>query len=375
MNPDIIFTRNWFGFDKRVWLLMAAIVLSSIVLVAYRQGKNEEAIPCVPPAAYADNIRNTDEREYKTNEYILFSVAAPPDAEAVWDFGDSSKKQKGLTTRHTFRRSGPFTVTVTINGDCEATLKLRVRNADEIIIKDKDGNIIEDITSNDQVEAGLECKFSTSHEADAYKWIVVNKNIEPRYTKECAFRFMLAGTYTVKLILDNDPKRTYTKEIVVIKPVDISEPGGDIDLGTLIPDDNDNQENNDDPPPPPAVTGNDKEETVVPPVITKREPTEIIPVHFQIMLQDVVCGNKAYEDFAEYFCDNQPPKVIVTETRQRLSFQAFCEQIQPKKNGPQKITIKDVVPKSNNGCIETVEVSYKIERGIWLINEKNPCNN
>jgi len=343
---------------------MIAALFLSVTLAAYKLVNDTGVLPCIEPKILVNGSTEISDKTYNTNETIWFRTPIAPGIKAIWNFGDSSKIEEGFSAKHFFTKPAIYNVTVTVNKNCTARAKIHIKNPAEIF-KDSSGNITEHIIGADEGMAG-EYKFNTPHNADSYKWIVEgNSNFVPRTTKESSFKFRNAGTYIIKLILDNDPQKTYRKEITVTDPSLSINDDNKIKPKKLI----------DDYPvyiPPKKDTAKDAgktENTVVAPPVTpppppeKKKPMATSEQAFLGYLQAYVCGRMDYTKLYKYFCsDGKPPNVL--RDRKFISFEAFCNEI-----GGQKIEIKSVSFQKNGDCIYQINVEY--DKKSWY--KKDPC--
>src|SRR4051794_14425401 len=98
--------------DENVILTMIMASVIAFVALAFRYTNYE---PCTPAA-----ITINPTIPY-VNNLVMFTAneKGSGNKKLVWDFGDGSRKEEnGIIVMHTYKKTGPFTVTLTINYNC-----------------------------------------------------------------------------------------------------------------------------------------------------------------------------------------------------------------------------------------------------------------
>ena len=154
---------------------------------------------------------NTDSNIYYTGKTLYFD-ASISSKNMVWNFDDSTEGGKGLSVHHIFSKEGKYTITASINSDCDASRDITVlRNPDDL-----NGNEI--IRGPDNILAGKETEFTCFKIADSYDWLIVNHPEIKRLVKgpTAKMSFPNGGAYTIQVTLNGDRIKSYYKDIVVI---------------------------------------------------------------------------------------------------------------------------------------------------------------
>ncbi|MEX6688145.1 PKD domain-containing protein [Danxiaibacter flavus] len=362
MKTSGIFTHRASGLDRKVWLTMAVTVLLSFALASYRLITGEKSSACQPPLIFIDGLKDDGSRTSLTGEHVWFKTPIASSGNAVWDFGDSTKRSEGFNVGHTYTHEGIFLVTVTLDGGCVTRTKFMV-NVRQAIVVDSAGNIVEHIIGSDQVAPG-KYNFSTPDTASSYKWAIENdNNFDPQYSRAGIYTFRTEGHYTLKLVLNNDRNRIYRKEILVVDPSEKNnrqaKPSrGDEDIALVLPPG---------PTAPPIQapgTSSDTVKSVAPAPVAPKPPPVIgtSPQTFKSYLQSLVCGDMDVKELYKYLADQGATKVIANKAY--TTFDAFCKEIKGKK-----LEIESVEFKKEGDRITEINVGYDKKGRL----ARNPC--
>lgn len=380
MNAAI--NRRTMGLDRNVWIAMIVVFFLSFGLVGYTFINKEE--PCKPPNVTVNAIPVEKEDIHFVGEALTFKATSATNKKITWNFGDDTEIEEGFIATHIYRNEGSFTITTRVNGRCESIAKVDIKKP--VAVQQDLGNysISEDILGNDFPIVGSDETYSYSANAKSYEWSVKNSTSFPTQKGPTAtFKFLLPGSYTIQLILNDNPSTRGYKEITVINPskpvINPSKPNEDLSqrkpIPKLIPDDL--------PPLPPLPQPkpkkkenesekpkeNEPEEKQVKEPEKKREnpvtenvvkaARKIINIQndpFKSKLEGVVTGQNDVQDFDAYLPEGGETHVLVNDESKYITFKELCDRIRRQK----KITIESVnLVKAEDNLIQQIKVRYK----------------
>ncbi len=387
MRSSEIFTRQRMKLDISVWLSMITVIVLSCGLFAYKMIDKSKIKPCTPFDITINGLANSGDSTYNVDESLLFKGNIPSGDEIIWYFGDNTKKQEGFITSHTFKQTGNFVITATINDNCVSRRKINIIKP-EIIIRDSSGNIAANIIGSDEIPIGENATFYTLLPASSYVWTIENNNYyQPRNGKQTAFKFKTAGIYTIMLVLDNDRQKTFRKNVVV-NPADANNNDEDESLTKLIPSDyykvspkkEDSVVNQNLPAQNQSVQSLPAQNQTVqkPPEEKTIEKRGIGAGTFKGLLENLVLGKMECDKFNQYFlCLNLTAKnVYVNGGRKPVSFSDFCQQLQlqsQKKGTTVEIASAEIKrdDPDNPDCETRLNIGYTVtEKKLILFKKK-----
>lgn len=307
---------------------------------------------------------NDDKNTFYVNEQVNFTATVKSlSKKIVWDFGDKTETQAGVSAAHIFTKEGNYLVTATVDGKCAESINVRIVQGNASIGGDAPN--LNPIVSNDIVSLGEETIFNTSKQAQTYTWSVDElPELGKINTPTARFIFSKPGNFTVSLLLDNGS--TYKKLIQVTDP--LAGAGSSVPLPPSAP-------LMDIPPAPstPLPMPEEKKEELV---VVKEEPTtEEAPVKPQkvyeqlptptikSMIIDITEGKKDVADFDKVLCNGGGTKVMANN--ESTTFAALCNELKEKKGLPlmkrrKKIgDVKVVRDAANGNCVNILYVDYK----------------
>ena len=98
-----IFTRKRMMLDNNVWLVMLTCIVLSMGLFGYKLANRKEK-PCDTIDIYVNGYVNVEKIDFNLGDALTLSVPAGIEDEVVWDFGDGSKREKGASLIHIFKK-------------------------------------------------------------------------------------------------------------------------------------------------------------------------------------------------------------------------------------------------------------------------------
>ena len=211
-----VFTRQRAGMDTRVWLTLLLLLILSAGLFGFLWVKPQK---CIAFNIKTDGPAGSPNILFVGNK-VVFSVNAADKEQADWDFGDQTKREKGITVAHTYSREGWFIVQATINGRCTEMLTIKIRQVPAAIPPALPETAIiaqNPIQAPEYVQAGHEVSVNSSEKAQSYEWMVLNSNeYPPQKTAKATYTFRSKGRRNIQLRLDNDPAKVYKWTITVL---------------------------------------------------------------------------------------------------------------------------------------------------------------
>ena len=331
MNSERILTRKTFGLDHRVWRVMIVLFVLATGLYSYK-------LIDKPKCTQVDfKIKTIDnDSVYFTDEILSFSTLRF-EKNITWDFGDNSPAGIGTFVTHRFATEGKYFIKVTVNSDCPFTRPITVRKAVVATLDTKD-----QIDGHNSTFVGANESFTTLAKANTYEWIVEN---HPEYATlngpSVTYKFISPGDFTIKLTLDKDRFKIYTKSVTVVeneKPKPVEKIDKLIDYDKLAKLDNETS-----------------------------EKATISELTFSEYLGKVVSGKFFAKDFNDYLClEGKTPVIFNRKADKQVSFEQACAELNGKRNSKflglrkKAVRIKSVrLNRDKNKCITLIEIVYE----------------
>ncbi|HMP91505.1 MAG TPA: PKD domain-containing protein [Phnomibacter sp.] len=380
------FTRRLFGLDRRVTWFMLLICLVSLGLVGYKIAGDK---PCQEVVVAISSITNQRNNVFFENQVIRFSAPMNESAAVTWDFGDKSKANGAVAT-HMFKKEGNYPVTVTVDGRCSHTEVVVIKKLDvEKPGIDQQSSLVMElsnpISGNFAPMMGRTEIYESNVQAQSYEWSVdMEKSLPVKRTAQASFTFPRPGQYTLRLVLDGDPGRTYTRNIIVSSPPLPAAPaGGGGGAGALPPP------NIVIPAPRPAnpsadapVANNQSTPgAVTDPIMQRNTPADPIPAkpantpkvntitldkeQWQESLVAVLAKEMTLNDFKLYIANLDEP--IVTATVNGKSEKIAFSELYNRLKNDKKIDEKSisVEPFYEGNVLTRLLVAYKRKKGLF----------
>jgi hypothetical protein len=347
-----ILTRKIWGIDVHVWLTMLTIIVISAGILIFKITKNVE---CKLFDTLVSDDSGSNTNSLYVNENVVFTANVSGNVE--WDFGDGAKV-KGTHVKHVFLNGGKQTITVSSNGRCQQLITLIIfKNAPN----PSDQPEANPIWAPEKAVVGKKVTFAYlgDKKPTAFEWSIVNLPITPvRYGNHeyrVSYVFPAEGRQTIELRLNNDPARTFTRDI------------------TIIPA---SEKNSNDHPyvaPPPPSTRTPDLATSAPKTGTNSEPVSSAPktpVHenapvetkkterylsddvFKQMFEDVAAGKKNAQSFDPYLCNGVVTRVNANDADETL--ESVCIIL---ASGHKKIQSVHAV--RSNDCVVLLKIKYR----------------
>ncbi len=362
------------GLDRNVWIVMGIVCLLSTGLLGYTyiNGKND----CTAPEITINAMPTLKETDHFVNEPLTFKVQLAGGKKITWDFGDKSSREEGFIATHTFKNEGRYNVTATVNGLCENVARVHIKKMLAVHQDLSNISISERISGNLFPFLNKEEVYSYTGGASAYEWTVKNStNFSTQTGATATFKFPVAGTYTIQLVLNNDPTKKGFKEITVVTPTRTLATDGAVGSGApaklqklVIPS----------LPPMPEVkrlVKQDKQPEKQPETQPEKqqeraaETTEEAPTRrvifvrdeqFKSLLEAVITGQKSSADFDKYLVNGGDTKVRVNDGKTYKTFAQFCQEIKGKKIVINSVELK----RDENNAVQQISIDYK-KKGLF----------
>ncbi len=304
MNATWIYRRKIKGLDNGVWLLMIIMMVLSLGLLSFFLIDREKCIP------FTFKISTGSDTVLYTGKTIYFDASISV-KKMTWDFGDGTEIQEGLmNVSHKFTKEGKFTVKARISSGCTEEKEIIVKlNPDEI-------NTVDKILGPSYTVVGKEEEFISTIYGSTSSWeIEGHPDIKPNRdgNLKVSIRFPRSGNYRVKVTLDGNRVKSYTKDITVT--------GGDAPKQSTVTSTQ----------PLPRILPSQQNQPVKPPVIVepvnKVTVTHVTTVSFKEKLIDVMKDDPQYslEDFNSYLDYGADTKVLMNN--QQMNFRKFYNTI------------------------------------------------
>jgi hypothetical protein len=334
MNSERILTRKTLGLDHRVWRTMAVLFILSAGLLSY---KLLDTPKCLPVDFKIKTIDN--DTVYYTDEILSFSTLRF-EKNVTWDFDDKSPNGTGTFITHRFATEGKYFIKVSVNTDCDLIKPITVKKAVPQAVGSK-----EQIEGHASTFVGASETFTCLSKANTYEWSVEN---HPEYgllaDQSATYRFMEPGDYTLKLTLDKDRYKIYTKSVTVVE----------------------NEK------PKPLLPKADKlmdfdKVQKIEKLIPEKTYSFISEQTFSDYLGKVVDGQFFAKDFDSYLClEGKTPTIINGKADRQVTFEQACAELNGKHRsrflglGKKAIKIKKVrLNRDKEKCVTLIEIKYE----------------
>jgi len=358
-----IYSRQWLGFDNRVWLALLATVVLSLVLFGFKM-ITDAACSSVKLSAKG-SVEHKAANVFYVNEEVTF-VAQMKHVQSVnWNFGDGSNA-KGDSVKHMFTAEGMYSVIVTINDKCqEVPLRIRIRKINTQAAP-SGTTTVNAISGPDMMAPGTPQTFTSTADAGTYEWTMEgDPSFKIKTGKTIGYTPSTPGSIVLVLKLDADSSKTFRKAITIGE------------AGTATSNTGNGQAAITDLPPIPVIkkkdpvvapqTGGGNDPVSPPPVVNnppvtpvKKKFTIIPDGEFQLMLNDVVDKKKNMMDFNNYLC--RGPETQVMANGKWTTFGELCKKLQDRKgifNKKVKVKFKrQKLDPDNGNCVLFIEVDY-----------------
>ena len=298
------------GIDVNVVCSMLITVLLSAGLLGYSVIKTNKEIPCKPFDILVFGERNVENKIYTADDQIIFRAATGINDKVTWDFGDNSPKMEGVGLRHSFAEEKIFEVTATLNDKCRSRIKIHIKQR-ENTVSDSIGNIVDPIDGESEAFVDEPVAFTTPIDATSYRWSIDRSGYPVKNSKDAIFTFKTSGTYSVRLMVNDDRTREY-KFTITVKPIKRLVDADDkpIEIPSI-----ETKEAPVEAPSQPASPAPPNPEPPKP-VSTKVYTSD---QNLKDYLQSYLCGKISLQALEPLFCDLNNTPVTVTEEKKLTS--------------------------------------------------------
>lgn len=364
------FSKRWGVLDFKVWLSFIIVAILSLGFMGYKIVTDVNCLPVKIVAIGKLNATNNEKNLFFKNEEITFTTQIEKtknNQKVVWNFGDNTNPQSGISVAHVYTAEGSYMVTATINGSCQESFAVRITDG-TLGLHISNAPTINPIVTPDVLNIGDESNFSSTQAAKIYSWSIQElPQLGTISDPNAKFIFPATGTYTIKLVLDNI--YNFTKVIQVIDPaanLATAAPLPPAIISEVPPPPTPTQDLPEikkvDEEPTPKKEETPKEETPPP---KPKKSYDLLPLPaIQQMLEDVTEGKKDVDDFSSQLCNGAGTKVVAND--KPTTFAALCMELKKKKRKmilfkkEKSIqSLKVVRDEENGNCITLMYVSYK----------------
>ena len=331
-------------FDKNVFISFLVLMLCGLGLLSFRLNSK---IDCV-------NVGfNVITNSYTTEDLIEFKSTDPSGVEWVWDFGDENPKMFRSNVIHQFKEEGTYTISLKMNGQCEATKKI-VINKRKVLISPE---LIPNIILPKFVRVGQEVEFSNdSGFANSWQWSFGETMAIDGNKRKEKYVFKNPGEKTILLVV-NDDRRHEAKQRI-----------------TVLPEKKERTRRA-------SVTRVDPIATVLQDQIAERPEAEVIEedlaeqkkaeekanrieITNDAMQQMLMSYSiRKLDDIAirNYFCYSNIP--VFSKTGARFTVSQFFKEIRDVN----KIEIKNIkmVKDNKSGCVKSMTIDMRTKKGLF----------
>jgi len=360
--------------DYRVWASMALVCFFSLGLYGYNRIRlhYSRVAGCVPDTILVDNKRIDDIPLCDLNRLILFKLQKTAGT-VIWDFGDGTGKIEGQLVQHTYTKMGRFPIVATVGGTCNYEGVIAVTNPLDLL---PPKTVVEIFADPANPKTGQTITFTSvpNIPARSYEWKVSGSDSVLR-DSIATFKFDVAGTYTVQLIINND---IATRKLFPLKVGADTPPQPDLSkngAGTVT--------SNTGFPVPPITSGdnpfngqNNQQQTKIPPDVkpggnkpdTSKQippkPTVVDANAFKDLLQQVVNEEKEIGDLYEYLDYKGSTMVKVNAEETLVPLREFCKKMQSLKKKKRKIESVSF-KKDDKNSIGSIQVKIPDNEGFF----------
>ncbi len=300
-----------------------------------------------------------DAEEYKVDEIFKFKDNTVGVTERIWDFGDTTATDDRVAPFHTYHHPGQYTVQLMVNGRCEGSQLITVREKEFVVDSTKLARF--EIPSTIEVEEVLKV-FDNTPNSETWEWKFGETSEVNSIGRDAEYIYSSEGWKTITLVVNGDIRHGTSKKILVTaatapstrpatprtrtspiprrprtrhvgetipqRPRGISPP--------LVPPTTISPPPPPPPPPPPEV--------VATPSISRE--------NFARKLMAVSKGKEKASDFNTYLCDNE--NVTTKMNGRTKTFKDLCDKIKNKGILIQALELQ----KGENNCINHIKIRF-----------------
>ncbi|TPN81243.1 PKD domain-containing protein [Aquimarina algicola] len=309
--------------DKSVIFLFIAAILITASVFGY---KYTNYTPC----EVIDF--KTDSNNYEVGEIIRFRDNTRGAIKRIWDFGDGSQIQSGISPNHYYEKPGKYNIKLIVNGQCEGFKTIEISEKKPVF----DSTQLVSFAIPAKIRVGEKLKpVNETIYGEKWEWRFGDRAGVDSKEKNPTHTYSTRGVRTVTLIVDGNSKRSISKRIEVLPKKEASKKKDTVGVGRT--------------PPPIILNPNKKREEFRAPDISEAD--------FMKKLNLVEAREKYKEDFTDYFCGEFDRSVYIKG--KTISFEKLCEHIRNKKIKAKRIESIKLYRDKKDNCITHLEIGYK----------------
>ena len=345
---------SFFRIDENVFITMGVVCLLSLIILGFQYAGRQTCQPV--SIAYSDSLM--------AGNIVRFRADMPGGKAYSWNFGDgASKEEKVNTTTHIFKSAGQYEVSVLVNGSCEQTRTVIVKDAPIVV----NTGILPVIISSDTLYVGKPATFTDGSTAStSWEWSFGETNSVNDTNQTATYTYNTPGykkvylringrydltreklVYVIDAAAERNKRMVTPKPILPVRPAPVSP--------VIKPD--------------PVVdpigqqTENRKQADNEPAV---QKAPDVSTEQLAAMIKSIAGGDKGPDVFTPYLCSDKTIKVVYNDTV--IPFSMFCEELKGlKKKKIKKMSVWRNVNAQTN-CIESMVVTIEVKKGIWFFN-------
>lgn len=335
-----------FRIDEQVFFTMILVGILALIVLAFRLKTDE---PCKPIQIKFTNNGSV----FFQDAPVSFNATTKGGKTFEWDFGDGSQLETRATSNiiHTYKTARTYTVTVTVNGQCDEEEKIVIKRAPVFV----DKRMLPQFSVPDSAIVGKPVTFTDSTEdATSWEWSFGETGNVDNKKRVASYMFTSHGPKTIYLKINGRPDRASTK-MIYVKENPRQRPEED----TRQRNDNGGRSNrriivvSADSPTTPHIN-------VDVPIV--RAP-EVSNEQLRVLLMQVVSGEKKAGDFSEYLCGKL--NIMVVYNNKTMTFSEMCNKIRGvKKQGKVRSLVPSQFRNGTDGCIESMNVVLE-KKGLF----------
>lgn len=344
-----VYSKKWWGLDYRFWLIWIGLLLITVLSWAVKRAIK----PTCPLVTIEKQGTYTNAQlishTFKLKENVKFSISGHNAPNAEW-YVDSILIGKGIKIEHAFLAPGKHSVKAVVNNVCSYYAVVHILAFEHMpsVLKSTEPlahqDIIEGATTFD---IGAVNYFTTQVQANAYEWQILEL---PEYgikTEQTAgYSIISPGTYTLQLMLDNDPKKIYTKSITVNDVALDMHTGGNMDVPKPV----DMQMGNK-----PLQNEEAEDKSTAPSQAKAMIPDNELLAIFKLIRD----GKKGINDLQDAMCNGAQTKVLANDEKV-MTLAELCDLLQSKKWAlGRKPKVNGLSTTREGTCVKVLYIKYK----------------
>lgn len=334
-------------FDKNVYISFLVLMIFGLGLLSFRLNSK---VDC----SHVDFEMIAD--SYTTADLIEFKSTDPSGVEWEWDFGQGIPKKYRSNVLHQFTKEGTYTVSLKMNGQCEATKQIVITKEKDLV----DPALIPNIILPKYVRVGQEVEFSNDSEfAKSWQWSFGESMAIDGNKRTEKYVYKTPGEKTVLLVVNGD-RRHEAKQRITVLPEKKSRKRR-ASITRIDPIETVLQEQIRDKPKAEEKAAEEAEKK------KEEEVAKRIEVSTDDMQQMLMAySSRSLDDISirNYFCYSNIP--VFNKTGNRFTVSQFFKEIRDVN----KLEINSIkmIKDKKTGCVKSMTVDMRTKKGLFWKN-------